>query len=314
MNRLPFAQPGRFFRGNIHTHSDRSDGQLEPGETVAWYRDNGYDFVAITDHFVRRYGSRVTDTRELRGGGFTTLLGAELHAPRTQVGNLWHIVAAGLPPDFEPASPGETGPQVATRAAAAGAFVTIAHPAYYGLTVADIETMPAAHALEIQNGASELAYNTGHSGHILDVMTARGRRMDAVAADDAHFGHPEFPQYPDHGLAWIEVRAEDNDPDALVAAMKAGHFYASEGPELRNVEIDGDAVVVESSPVLKVVVHGGAERYDCRYGAGLTSVRVPLTMFENGGHEVNSHLGRHLRITIVDAAGKRAWTNPVWLA
>ena len=314
MNRLPFAEPGRFWRGNIHAHSNQSDGALTPADTVAWYRDHGYDFLALTDHFVRRYGSRVTDTRQFRRDGFTTLLGAELHAPRTAVGNLWHLVGVGLPLDFEPAAPGETGPQLAARAAAAGAFVTIAHPAYYGLTVADIESMPAAHALEIQNGASELAFEMGHSGHILDVMMARGRRIDAVAADDAHFGHPDFPQVPDHGLAWIHVRSRDNEPDALVAALKAGHFYASEGPELRNVAIDGDAVVVESSPVRKVIVSGGSERYDCRYGADLTSSRVPLTMFQNGGHEVDPILGRYLRVTIVDSAGKRAWTNPIWLA
>ena len=59
MNRLPFAMPGRFWRGNLHTHSTRSDGHLDPAETVGWYRDNGYDFVALTDHFVRRYGYRI---------------------------------------------------------------------------------------------------------------------------------------------------------------------------------------------------------------------------------------------------------------
>ena len=313
MNRLPFAMPGRFWRGNLHTHTTMSDGNLEPAETVAWYRDNGYDFVAISDHYVRRFAPCVTDTRAFRGNGFTTLLGAELHAPRTAVGNLWHIVASGLPVDFEPVAPGETGPQLAARAAACGAFVVVAHPAYYGLTAADIDSMPAAHAMEVFNGASALAYEMGHSGHILDVMLARGRRIDAVAADDAHF-HPEFPDFPDHGLGWVEVRAEENDPDALVAAMKAGHFYSTEGPKLLNVAIEGDEVVVESSPVLKVIVSGGAERYECRYGMGLTQVRMPLTMFHNGGHEVDRLLGTHIRITVADASGKRAWTNPIWLS
>ncbi len=190
MNRLPFAMPGRFWRGNLHTHSTLSDGRLDPAETVAWYRDNGYDFVALTDHFVHRYGYPITDTRSLRTASFTTLIGAEMHAPRTQVGNLWHLVAAGLPLDFDPPEPGETAPQLAARAAASGAFVIVAHPAYYGLTVADIETVGAAHALEIYNGASALAYEMGDSSHILDVLISRGRRIDACATDDAHFGLP----------------------------------------------------------------------------------------------------------------------------
>ena len=118
MNRLPFSMPGRFWRGNLHTHSTNSDGNLSPAETVAWYRDSGYDFVAMTDHCIGRFGFPITDTRSLRTGDFTTLIGAELHAPRIQVGNLWHIVAAGLPHDFDVSAPGETGPALAARAGA----------------------------------------------------------------------------------------------------------------------------------------------------------------------------------------------------
>jgi hypothetical protein len=310
VNRLPFDKPGRFWKGNLHTHSTRSDGHLGPAETVAWYRDNGYDFVALTDHCIGRFGNPVTDTTSFRGDDFTTLIGAELHAPRTAVGNLWHLVAAGLPLDFARSAPGETASQLAARAAAAGAFVVVAHPAYYGLTVSDIDTIEAAHALEIYNGASALAYEMGDSGHILDVLISRGRRIDACATDDAHF---EYADYPDHGLGWVQVRAERNEPGALVTALRAGYFYASEGPELVDVSIDGDEVRVASSPVMKVIVSGGGERYECRYGLGLTETRVPLETFHNGGHEVDPRLGAYLRITIVDAQGKRAWTNPIWL-
>ena len=39
-----------FRRGNLHTHSNRSDGDSDPADVYAWYRDHGYDFVALTDH------------------------------------------------------------------------------------------------------------------------------------------------------------------------------------------------------------------------------------------------------------------------
>jgi hypothetical protein len=38
---------GRFFRGNLHCHSNRSDGLWEPEEVVGAYRDAGYDFVCL---------------------------------------------------------------------------------------------------------------------------------------------------------------------------------------------------------------------------------------------------------------------------
>jgi predicted metal-dependent phosphoesterase TrpH len=135
-----FAAPGRFWKGNIHTHSNASDGVRTPGEVCATYREAGYDFLALTDHFLAKYGFPLVDTRPFRTQGFTTILGAELHAPATALGEMWHILAVGLPGDFAPTAAGETGPQLAARAIAAGAFVAIPHPGWYALTTADANT------------------------------------------------------------------------------------------------------------------------------------------------------------------------------
>lgn len=124
----PFAAPGRFCKGNLHTHSTRSDAVRDPVEVCALYRDAGYDFLALTDHFLPRYKFPVTDTRRYRTNSFTTLLGAEVHAPATELGDMWHILSVGLPLGFEPTAPEESGPALAARCIATGAFVAIAHP------------------------------------------------------------------------------------------------------------------------------------------------------------------------------------------
>jgi predicted metal-dependent phosphoesterase TrpH len=90
MYQLPFDRPGRFYRGNLHTHSTRSDGALPPEAVVEAYQRQGYDFIALTDHFLDSFGFPITDTRALRAADFTTLIGAELHAPRHRAG---HAVA-----------------------------------------------------------------------------------------------------------------------------------------------------------------------------------------------------------------------------
>ena len=124
----PFSSPGRFWRGNLHTHSTRSDGHLTPDQVCSFYRDAGYDFLALTDHFLERYEFPITDTRAYRTPEFTTIFGAELHAGQAEFGQLWHILAVGLPADFAPSFPAETGPGIAARALEAGAFVAAAHP------------------------------------------------------------------------------------------------------------------------------------------------------------------------------------------
>ena len=37
----PFAEPGQWFKGSLHTHSSASDGELTPDEVIAWYRQRG---------------------------------------------------------------------------------------------------------------------------------------------------------------------------------------------------------------------------------------------------------------------------------
>jgi histidinol phosphatase-like PHP family hydrolase len=86
-----FAVPGRLLKGNIHTHSNRSDGQRVSEDVVDTYRRGGYHFTALTDHFMTRYGFPIVDTRRIR-----TLLRAEVFAPATLLGEIWYIRAVGL--------------------------------------------------------------------------------------------------------------------------------------------------------------------------------------------------------------------------
>jgi hypothetical protein len=297
MQGLPFQQPGRFYRGNLHTHSTRSDGRQPVEAVIATYRERGYDFLALTDHFLEQYDFPITDTRQFRTDGFTTLLGAELHAPATAVGERWHGFPVGLPHDVAPTAPDETGPTLAARAREAGAFVGIAHPAWYTLTLDDALSVEAAHAVEVYNTTCALENDRGDSWELTDLLLARGRRLLAYAADDAHFTSP-----PDYGGAWVQVRAAALDPDALLAALKAGHYYSSQGPEIHDVSIDGDRLRVACSPAVAIYLGGRGTARGTRHGDGLTAAEFPLAPFRGGS----------CRVTVVDAAGKRAWSNPFW--
>jgi hypothetical protein len=102
---LKDGERGRFFRGNLHCHSNRSDGLVEPTKVVAAYREAGYDFLCLSDHFEQEHGWRITDTRPFQDEDFATILGAELStAPWVERDCYW-VTAAGLPPDFAPPPP-----------------------------------------------------------------------------------------------------------------------------------------------------------------------------------------------------------------
>ncbi len=300
-----FTAPGRFWRGNLHTHSTRSDGVLDPAEVCRRYRAEGYDFIALTDHFIGIYGYPIVDTVPMRADGFTSILGAELHSGPMSNGEIWHILAVGLPPDFAPSHspdfyvhPGqETGAELAARAVAAGAFVAVAHPQWSGLTLADARGIAAAHAVEVYNHGCAMGCDRPDGFAIADLLLTEGRRLSLIATDDAHFSEP------DHFGGWVMVKAVENTPDALLTALKAGDFYSSQGPELRNVQVLEDRVIVESSAVSSVIVQGAGTGARGTHGHSMTCTEVPLTRLNNSPW---------LRVSVIDAAGRRAWSNPVW--
>lgn len=308
MRNLPFEQPGRFYRGNLHTHSNLSDGALPPAAVAATYRNAGYDFVAVTDHHQEQFGFPVVDTRPFRTGDFTTLIGAELTglrvAPGVAPGGHQDIVAIGLPFGFEPPAPDETAASQAARAAAAGAFVALAHPAASEVTLDEALAVEAAHAVEIYNGT---VGRHPEAWDITDALLAGGRRLVAFAADDAHFVHAPRKHAWDFRKGWVHVRAEALDPDALLAALKAGHFYSSQGPEFFDVVLsesrDGFGLRVACSPVHSVTLSRADLGAVTKAAAG-----IPFAFFR-----LDEKPAGFLRLTIEDGSGRKAWTNPFYL-
>ncbi|WP_255613406.1 PHP domain-containing protein [Pseudogemmobacter faecipullorum] len=299
-----FSAPGRFWRGNLHTHSNRSDGALEPDEVCRRYRAQGYDFLAITDHYVGHYDYPLIDSRAWRSADFTTLIGAELHSGAMENGELWHILAVGLPLDFPRIGAAGfradaeqmSGPEIARLAAEAGAFVAIAHPQWSGMSLQDARSITAAHAVEIYNHSSAVGADRGDGAAIADLLISEGRDVSLIATDDAHLFDP------DHFGGWVMVRARENTPEALLAALKRGDFYSSQGPEIRDFYFDGEQLVVESSAVERVIALGFGSSSNQVYGHAMTRTAVPLKWQGETPW---------LRAVVIDAAGRRAWTNPI---
>jgi len=294
-----FEKAGRFYKGNIHTHSTVSDGHLPVEDVCRVYREAGYDFLAITDHFMKAYDYKIADTRSCRTDEFTTIIGAELHTGETELGQLWHILAVGLPLDFAKTGENETGPELAQRAMQAGAFVAAAHPQWYTLTEADVISLGDIHAIEIFNGTSVGHSDKAESWYMMDLMLARGRRYTACATDDAHFD----PRRRDTLLGWVHVKADELTPDTLLEALKTGDYYSSTGPKIYDIDVyTGDKIIVRCSPAERVYVTGIGWTSSYVSGNGLINVELDISNF-------NSPYGR---IVVRDDNGGRAWSNPFW--
>lgn len=149
----PFGNSGdgSFWKGNIHCHSDRSDGRESVEAVVASYRSAGHDFVCITDHFEREYNWQVTDASDRSDASFVTIVGAEFSAGPWEDPDCYWINAIGLPPSFAPPSPEEQPEQMIGRAKATGAFMVLLHPGLNNLSLERALTLKHVDAVEIHN-------------------------------------------------------------------------------------------------------------------------------------------------------------------
>lgn len=307
MRPLAFANDGQFFRGNLHTHSNLSDGKLTPHEVCRRYKNQGYDFIALTDHFIGTFDYPIADTRPFRDSAFTTLIGVELHSGANSLGELWHMLAIGLPfdfappnaPDFKPRLDQESAAEIARRAANAGAFVVIAHPEWSLLDDTDMVAIDAAHAVEIYNHGCAVECERAYGLHSADLLARTGKRVGFIATDDAHFTHGNMDAFG----GWVMVKAQENTPEAILQALKDGAMYSSTGPRLNDVELDGDVMRVACSPASAVIVAGQASSTLGQFGDSLTEVEIDVSRLAQSPW---------LRVTVVDRHGKQAWCNPIW--
>jgi len=78
-------------KGDLHSHSFRSDGSHDPASQAGHYREQGYDFAALTDHNRFFSGEEIDRFYEGVSTGFVRISGEEIHCPGSPI----HIVHVG---------------------------------------------------------------------------------------------------------------------------------------------------------------------------------------------------------------------------
>lgn len=178
-----------FLRGNLHTHTTRSDGRLTPPEVLRAYREKAYDFLAFTDH------------RCLIGEGVDAARDYFRDLPPSEDG---FIVFFGI--EEEPIEIKKR--HVGVIRGANETLRILNHPSEYGLSIEEVVESIArvkADALEV----------TCHGRHLVRYDVAE-IPVPRVATDDSHF-------IQEIGVSWIEVEAA-RAPDAILRAIKHGDF------------------------------------------------------------------------------------------
>lgn len=285
-----------FYKGNLHTHTSKSDGDDTPRVVLQWYKAHGYNFVAITDH------DKYTPTpKGIETSDFITLPSVEVtglarvkNRPRPAP---VHVNAICADKDLVGIRAHRSTAQILQDnidlVNAAGALTIVNHPNFgWALSADDLLAAEHFEMLEIASGhplVNEHGNDT-HPSHeeLWDRYMTKNHRIFGVAVDDAHHYSDFAPEKANPGRAWVQAWAPELSTKALCEALAQGHFYASTGGKLQSLVVSPNAMEVtvgdwtESDYVdfigaggeLKAHVTQNPARYELQGGEGYIRAHV----------------------------------------
>lgn len=311
----PFdEQTGQWLRCALHVHTTVSDGWLQPHVQRRYHAWGGYDVLALTDHDGFTPEPNGEDDLLLIGGTELSLI-----APKS--GGPLHLLGIGVSGKV-PADAGSSLREAATAVRELGGLPFLAHPVWSGLRTDEVDGIELCAGMEIFNAGCEVEQGRGHNDAHADVWLAMGHRLNLIATDDSH-----YPGY-DAFRAWTMVHAAERSRAAVLEALAAGRFYASNGPRILGMELDGDVLTVRTTPARSIAALGNPP-----FGGQVTAGRHAITyrgerlrtedgqawegiaegeLLSGAWFSIRSGM-RYVRVVVTDDLGQRAWSNPVWL-
>ncbi|MBQ7921673.1 MAG: PHP domain-containing protein [Clostridia bacterium] len=294
-----FAEKRKMLKGGLHIHTTRSDGKVTPEESIQYYYEQGYHFLALTDH--RKY-----NYKNFRPDLPVTVIPAMEHDCAYHYAG-YHTVCLGLSKeegngyeqDVRLASEHFTDEESLTawrkKIYENNNISIYCHPEWSGTPARVFENHTEHFAMEIWNSISVYGHDIDKDASYWDEILGQGKVLYGVAADDTH-------SIETLGKGWVMVNAE-NDVKSILDALKNGAFYSSCGPEIYDFYVDGETAVVECSPAAKIRLHSDMHPTKVERSADSSMVHAE---FKVTGYE-------YVRATVIDGQGRYAWTNPIFL-
>ena len=298
-----------WFRGNVHAHTARSDGDIDLAGVVAWYAMRGYDWIAITDHnrgLTEEQAERLSRAHKI------------LVIPGTELTGTGHVVGLGITSDY-PTPEKLKQPNVKDSLQIAvdwirdqGGVPILAHPNWgntYGAWI--IAQVKDCNLFEVHNASPDC--NTFAAGgepgtdEIWNDALNFGVKLFGVGSDDSHSYLPEkfhLRHASAHGgECSTYVQCSKLTVKAVLQALETGKCVASSGAHPVKVGLSGRKYVVEIDDPYPHF------RFTTEF------IGPEGVLASAYGRKVSFTVPRKLawvRARIFCSSGRYMWTQPVW--
>lgn len=272
-----------WLRGNLHMHTQRSDGRDTPQAMIDRYAAGGYDFLALTDHdFVGTFD-------ELDARGMVLLASNEVCG---SFRHMLHIGASALVPA------GKDLQRTIDAIVADGGLAILCHPNWQEHwnhhPYESLASLKGYSGIEIYNGVCLEQPGSHLAVDKWERLLAAGREVWGYANDDAH-------RLDQTLRAWNVVRVKERSPRAILDALRNGGFYASTGVEITEIATRGPILTVKTRNADRFAVFG-------EFGMRQAVVDGAELVFD-----ASSVDSRFIRVECYGRGGDCAWLQPIYI-
>ncbi|MBE7090571.1 MAG: hypothetical protein E7363_01465 [Clostridiales bacterium] len=333
MRKYLLPKEGQFYKANMHTHTTVSDGQMTPAEIKKVYQDHGYSIVAFTDHDVFVPHHDLTDDKFLALAGVEVAVSEDIPDVEFASQKTYHLnfyarsaditefplfsekrvgqsIRGSITPEMLKydyrISYGQEDINKAIRFADdCGFFASYNHPVWSMQTYKDYGDLENVWGVEVFNSG---CFITGRDETIIpwEDLLRQGKKPFPLATDDAH-------TLRDCCGGFLMVKAKELTYPTVIQALEKGDFYATTGPRIYELWLEGTVLHISCSPAQQVNLtaenrwtHNHFAMPDLR-----TEINMDISTWFRIAKEAKEKLNRnsYFRITVKDQAGKAAYTR-----
>ncbi len=321
----------QYYKAALHCHSTLSDGKVEPERVKEAYKEKGYQILSLTDHEMCFAHPELNDESFLTLNGYEMMIYedvARMNARTYHINfiakspeNRWQHYHPNLRPYMEGHESElvfdapeervysvEEVNRLIRKANEKGFFAVYNHPVWSLQNGRDYLDLKGLWGVEVFNYG---AYSGGceeDMSQCYHELLREGNALCPVAADDSH-------RLREVGGGWVMIGAEELTYESVVKAMEKGNVYASAGPEIHTLTVEGDTLRASFSEARNVAYLTNGRENRRVFGTDenpLTEAEFDLTKWREGITEEWREKA-FFRLCITDLKGRKAWTRAYYL-
>ena len=281
-----------WFKGCFHIHTTNSEGELRPLAVCKWYKNNKYDFIAITDH---NFFTKISEKH------FKNFLVIGNSVEFSHFSADLHILGIGL--DQDKLNNQDDYQYIINFILNNNGLAIICHPNWiWGGKFNKLSKLKNYHGIEIFNSfIREEVSGSPFATEKWDYLLSLGNKVWGFAVDDMHRYGKKWHKHAKRliGQGWIMVKADKLEKEEIMNSIKQGNFYSTTGVIIENIYLDKKRYFVKS-------INGEEIIFIADYG------RIIKVIDDSEGEIEISNKYKYIRCEIRSKFGI-AYTQPVYL-